>query len=68
MVGPLFFDETINAERYQNFLTKFIALPEENERDCWLRQDGATPHTANTTTNFLQEFFGASAILFTSSS
>jgi hypothetical protein len=53
----LFFDETINAERYQNLLTQFIGLLEENERDCWLQQDGATPHTANTTT-FLQEFFG----------
>jgi hypothetical protein len=40
IVGPLFFGETINAERYQNLLTQFIALLEENERDCWLQQDG----------------------------
>jgi hypothetical protein len=58
----LFFDETINAERYQNLLTQFIALLEENERDCWLQQDGATPHTANTTTTFLHEFFGERVI------
>jgi hypothetical protein len=62
IIGPLFFDETINAERYQNLLTQFIALLEENERDCWLQQDGATPHTANTTTTFLQEFFGERVI------
>jgi hypothetical protein len=61
IVGPLFFEETINAERYQNLLTQFIALLEENERDCCLQQDGATPHTANTTT-FLQEFFGSSLL------
>jgi hypothetical protein len=58
----LFFDETINAERYKNLLTHFIALLEENEKDCWLQQDGATPHTANTTTTFLQEFFGKRVI------
>jgi hypothetical protein len=57
IIGPLFFEETINAERYQNRLTQFIALLEKNERYCWLQQDGATPHAANTTT-FLQEFFG----------
>jgi hypothetical protein len=62
IVELLFFDETINVERYQNLLTQFIALLEENERDCWLQQDGATLHTANTTATFLQEFFGERVI------
>jgi hypothetical protein len=43
-------------------LTQFIALLEENGRDCWLQQDGATIHTANTTTTFMQEFFGEPVI------
>jgi hypothetical protein len=53
----LFFEGKINAERYQNLLTNFIYLLEENERDSWLQHDRMTAHTANTTA-LLQEFFG----------
>jgi hypothetical protein len=49
------FEETVTAEIYQNLVTQFIALQEENKRDCWWQQDGATAHTANRT-SFLQAF------------
>lgn len=58
VVGPLFFDDTINAERYQEIMMQFIALLEQDERDAWFQQDGATAHTAATSISFLTEFFG----------
>ncbi|GFG30322.1 hypothetical protein Cfor_01564 [Coptotermes formosanus] len=54
--GPLFFEQTIAAENYQNLLTQFIPLLEQNERDCWFRQDGTTAHIAHIKTAFLQDF------------
>ncbi len=58
VVGPFFFSQTINAERYQAIITDFIASLEPEERDCWFQQDGATAHTAESTIAFLKEFFG----------
>jgi hypothetical protein len=55
-VGPLFYEEEINVEWYQNLLTQFISLLEENERDCWFQHAGVTAHTANTRITLLQEF------------
>jgi hypothetical protein len=49
------FEETVTAKSYQNLVTQFIALQEENKRDYWLQQDGATVHTANRT-SFSQAF------------
>jgi hypothetical protein len=45
--------DTLNAERYQNLLTQFIYLLQENERDCWCQHDGAMAHIANTTSVLL---------------
>lgn len=58
IVGPLFFETTVNSVVYQDIITQFIALLEEDERYCWLQQDGATCHTSNETMRFLREFFG----------
>lgn len=58
IVGPIFFTETITAERYQDIIMQFVALLEADERHCWLQQDGATAHTANSTMIMLREFFG----------
>jgi hypothetical protein len=49
IVGPLFFEDTITAEKYPDLLTQFIALLEENERDSWFQQDRATAHNTKTT-------------------
>lgn len=58
IIGPIFFDYTVNAERYQNILLQFIALLEEEDRYCWLQHDGATSHYAHSTSDFINEFFG----------
>jgi hypothetical protein len=49
IVGPLFFEETINAEQYQNFLTQFVSMLQENEKDCSFQHDAATAHNVNKT-------------------
>jgi hypothetical protein len=35
---------------------QFISLLNEEERFCWLQQDGATLHTANSTMEMLKQF------------
>lgn len=59
VIGPIFFEETINAERYrQNILNPFIAAlhPLEMQRG-YFQQDGATAHTAAATLQYLEEHF-----------
>jgi hypothetical protein len=57
VIGPIFFSETITAERYQELIMNFISLLEVDEQDCWFQQDEATAHTANSTMQMLSEFF-----------
>jgi hypothetical protein len=45
------------CEKLSQFLTQFVVLPAENERDCWFQQDGNTARTGKATA-FLQEFLG----------
>jgi hypothetical protein len=35
---------------------QFISLLNEKERYCWLQQDGAISHTANSTMEMLKQF------------
>jgi hypothetical protein len=49
--------ETVTAEKYEEIIMQFISLLNEEERFCWLQQDGATSHTANSTMEMLKEFF-----------
>ncbi|XP_039283421.1 uncharacterized protein LOC120351176 isoform X3 [Nilaparvata lugens] len=58
IVGPIFFEQTVNGEVYRNIVRQFVALLEPQERYCWFQQDGATCHTSRETMDFLQEFFG----------
>jgi hypothetical protein len=50
IVGSVFFNETINCERYvQVLLGQFFPELTEEERLCgWFQQDSATAHTART--------------------
>jgi hypothetical protein len=50
IVGPIFISET--AEKYREIIMQFISLLNE----CWLQQDGATSHTANSTMEMLKQF------------
>jgi hypothetical protein len=63
IVGPLFFEETVNIKCYCSMLHDFIGLLEEDEITCsWFQQDGATAHTANNSMKLLNEIFGEHVI------
>lgn len=59
IVGPIYFDGTITAERYRiEILTTFInELHDDELREGYFQQDGATPHVTRENLNFLSEFF-----------
>ena len=61
--GLVFFTETINAERYREIVTQFIASLELDERDYRFQQDGATAHSTRESIIFLQDFFGERLII-----
>jgi hypothetical protein len=52
----------LNRKWGSNFFSKyfdtFTLLLEENEKNCWFRQDWATAHIASITTGLLQDSFG----------
>ena len=71
-IGPFWFMEddetaTVNSERYVAVLQKFrrhlrhtvgaLAMPQQ-----WFQQDGASPHTANISLNWLRDKFGPNLI------
>jgi hypothetical protein len=58
----LFFENSINAEAYQELIQQLIALLQVDERNCWFQQDSATAHTAASTMEFLHEFFSENVI------
>ena len=62
IIGPLFFETSINAEAYQELIQQFIALLQVDERNCCFQQDSATAHTAASTVLILHEFFGENVI------
>jgi hypothetical protein len=63
IVGPLFFEEIVNSNRYCSMLYEFIGLLGEDEITySWFQQDGATAHTANNSTKLLNEIFGERVI------
>lgn len=64
IIGPYFYQGTLNGERYANFLqTQFEDylddIPLQMRRDMWFQQDGAPPHNARIVKNILSEMFGA---------
>jgi hypothetical protein len=62
IIGPLFFETSINAEAYQELIQQFIALLKVDKRNCWFKQDSATAHTATSTMVILHEFFGENIV------
>ena len=62
IIGPFFFADTVNSERYLSLLrTKFMPALQRlgyNIHEQWFMQDGATPHTANIVLDYLSENFG----------
>ena len=64
IIGPIFFSETITAERYSNeILRSFVdKLSEEEKLTAYFQRDGATAHTANSTLRFLNDIFQSRVI------
>jgi hypothetical protein len=56
IIGPLFFETSINAEAYQELIQQFIALLQVDKCNCWFQQDNATAHTVASTMKILHEF------------
>lgn len=70
IIGPFFFEDeegntvTVTSERYVKVMAKFWAAfqrARSGELD-WFMQDGAPPHTANITMNWLRDHFGRRVI------
>ncbi len=60
IIGPFFFEGTVNSQNYQNMLENF-AIPKIEEiygdTQIWFQQDGAPPHYANQVRQFLSTTF-----------
>lgn len=68
IIGPYFFEGTVNGDVYLDFLTNFLVPtlkirfpdvnnPNEIDRSIWYQQDGAPPHYSCTVRNYLNEVF-----------
>lgn len=58
IIGPIFFDKTVNAAEYRKIVEEFLdRLPLLDRRVGYFQQDGATAHTANVTMDFLRTHF-----------
>lgn len=68
MLGPYFFQQTLTAERYLDFLTfelipsLAVIFPNDHDPDIpgqqiWLQQDGAPPHYARAVREYLNTIF-----------
>lgn len=67
IIGPYWFEEegktvTINAVRYRDVIRKFdndvsAILSPNQRRNAWFMQDGAPPHTAHATLDYLKVLF-----------
>lgn len=59
ILGPIFFRETVTAERYRGFLEEAIGQMHDDELTTgYFQQDGATAHTANATIEHLETYYG----------
>lgn len=61
IIGPIFFNETLTAEHYLQILRQVSNIlddiPLEEVRNCWFQQDGAPPHNARPSVQYLNEHF-----------
>ena len=58
IVGPIFFETTIDREVHNDIIINSISKMEEEERHCWLQQNGATCHIAREAMDLLKEHSG----------
>ncbi len=61
LIGPFFFDQTVNGNRYREMLEQQLVPALCRKRklsSTWFQQDGATCHTAGETMELLHKHFG----------
>lgn len=59
IIGPLFFEDTINSIRYCALVDQFWEQLTPHEKlNCWFQQDNSTSHTSNYTMQYLRQKFG----------
>jgi hypothetical protein len=60
IIGPVFFNERINCERYVQVILRqfFPELTEEERLYSWFQQDSTTAHTAHMSMHALSSVFG----------
>jgi hypothetical protein len=59
IVGPVFFENTVNSQEYLRILQEFIPqLDEEEINECYYQQDGASCHTSQFIAPHLMSYFG----------
>lgn len=59
IIGPVFFNNTVTGEFYRNEILRafFEEVHDDELRDGYFMQDGASPHTAHETIEYLQKFY-----------
>ena len=65
IIGPFFFEDeagetvTVNQERYRDMVSDFLMpiVRDNGMENFWFQQDGAPPHRARATINFLKQLF-----------
>lgn len=67
IIGPHFFDATLNGPRYANFLTNILPtlfedVPLDIRAHMWYQQDGAPAHRVRNCINILNQKFPGSCI------
>ena len=59
IIGPIFFHDTVNTDRYLHIFTEFVNQLDDIElRNGYFQQDGATCHTSNDSMTHIRSFFG----------
>jgi hypothetical protein len=65
-IGPYFFESSVTADSYQEMLKSYVIPILKRYRKfstTVFQQDGATPHTACSTKNFLRQQFGENKVI-----
>ena len=58
IIGPIFFDSTVNTDVYLTFLDElYHQLTEEERNYCFFQQDGATCHTSERSLTRVHQIF-----------
>ena len=57
IIGPIFFHETSNTAHYLEIFNEFVDQLDDELRNGYFQQDGATCHTSNDSVTEIESFF-----------